>query len=279
MTSLAKTAAIAAVLGAGIAGPCPAENGFERRLVEIETPLASSRPLQGYLRQPQQKATSPAVVLLHGCNGGSRQIDERWGKRISSWGYLTLALDRFGSREGLSSCTSAATAETIHDAYRALAYLVQLPAVDPERVAVIGFAQGGLLALDSVERGFIERAAQDRFRAAVAFYPPCLAFKNSMTVPTLILVGELDDWTPANECRNLAEGRDDYGISRHKGQGVPIELIVYAGAYHDFDVPELATPAKLLGHHLEFNAAARDQSIDALRKFLYATIGRNEKMP
>ena len=30
-----------------------------------------------------------------------------------------------------------------------------------------------------------------------------------MTVPTLILIGELDDWTPAKECRNLAEGRDD----------------------------------------------------------------------
>jgi dienelactone hydrolase len=100
-----------------------------------------------------------------------------------------------------------------------------------------------------------------------------------MTVPTLILVGELDDWTLANECRNLAEGRDDYGISRQKGEGVPIELIVYAGAYHDFDIPEFATPIQVLGHHLEFNQTARDQSIDALRKFLYATIGRNEKLP
>ena len=59
-----------------------------------------------------------------------------------------------------------------------------------------------------------------------------------MTVPTLILIGELDDWTPAKECRNLVEGRDDCGISRQKGQGVPIELIVYPGAYHGFDVPE-----------------------------------------
>ena len=84
-----------------------------------------------------------------------------------------------------------------------------------------------------------------------------------MTVPTLILIGELDDWTPADECRNLAEGRDDWGISREKGQGIPIEIIVYPGAYHGFDMPSLATPVKLLGHHLEFNQAARDQSIDA----------------
>ena len=94
-----------------------------------------------------------------------------------------------------------------------------------------------------------------------------------MTVPTLILIGELDDWTPAEECRNLAEGRDDWGISREKGKGYPIELIVYPGAYHDFDVPSFATPRKMLGHHLEFNQAARDRSIDASRKFLDATIG------
>jgi len=42
-------------------------------------------------------------------------------------------------------------------------------------------------------------------------------------------------------------------------------------------VPNFATPVKMLGHHLEFNEAARDQSADALRKFLDATIGGKEK--
>jgi dienelactone hydrolase len=279
MTRLAKAAATIAFL-TGISVPClAADDGPERGLVEIETPLASPLPLQGYLRQPRDAGTSPAVILLHGCNGGWRQLDDRWGKRIASWGYITLAVDRFGPRGLTNTCTTGAPAATVHDAYRALEFLVQLPSVDPDRVAVIGFSQGGWLALNSVERGAIERTAKDKFRAAIAFYPPCLGFKDSMTVPTLILVGELDDWTLAKECRNLAEGRDDYGISRQKGEGVPIELIVYAGAYHDFDIPEFATPIQVLGHHLEFNQTARDQSIDALRKFLYATIGRNEKLP
>jgi dienelactone hydrolase len=166
----------------------------------------------------------------------------------------------------------------VFDAYRALDFLVQQPFVDRDRVAVIGFSQGGLLALISVERGLIERASNDKFRAAIAFYPPCLGIKDSMTVPALILIGELDDWTLATECRNLVEGRDDYGISRQKGLGVPIEFIVYPGAYHAFDVPNLAMPVQFLGHRLEFNQAARDQSIDAVRKFLYATIGGQEKL-
>jgi dienelactone hydrolase len=279
MTSLAKAAAIVTLL-TGIPVPSPAADyGLEPRLVEIETPLASPRPLQGYLRQPRHGGTSPAVVLLHGCNGGWLKFDERWGQRIASWGYITLAVDRFDPRDLASTCTTGAPAATLHDAYRALEFLVQLPSVDPDRVAVIGFSQGGWLALNSVERGFVERTAKDKFRAAIAFYPPCLGFKDSMTVPTLILVGELDDWTLANECRNLAEGRDDYGISRQKGEGVPIEVMVLAGAYHDFDIPELATPMQFLGHHLEFNQVARDQAIDALRKFLHATIGQNENLP
>ena len=106
--------------------------------------------------------------------------------------------------------------------YRALDFLASHPSVDPDRIGVIGFSQGAYLALLSVERGGIERDATKRFRAAVGFYPPCLDFKGDMTAPTLIMVGELDDWAPAVECRNLAEGRDDFGISREKGKGAPI---------------------------------------------------------
>ena len=65
-----------------------------------------------------------------------------------------------------------------------------------------------------------------------------------MTVPILILIGEADDWTLAQECRNMVEGRDDWGISRHKGGGAPIKLVVYPNAYHAFDAvePEDADP-------------------------------------
>jgi dienelactone hydrolase len=282
-TTAKTTAKIAAILTTLLTGSAPlcyaADDAPERRLVEIENPLATSQPLLGYLRQPRDPGPSPAVVLLHGCNGGWQKLDKRWGARIGSWGYVTLTVDRFGPRGITSACTGGAPAAAVFDAYRALAFLAQQPFVDPERVAVIGFSQGGWLALASVERGMIERTSKEKFRAAIAFYPPCLSLKDSMTVPTLILVGELDDWTLASECRSLAEGRDDYGISREKGLGVPIELVVYPGAYHGFDVPGFATPVKYLGHHLEFNQAARDRSIDAIRNFLYATISGREKSP
>ena len=279
MRTFARSAAVLAALSLGGADPSLAgAANAPPTPVEFESPVASPQPLHGFLRVPGG-GPSPAIVLLHGCNGGWRQLDARWGPRLASWGYVTLTIDRFESRGIRSTCTSGAPLATAHDAYRALAFLARHPAVDPDRVAVIGFSQGAWLALLSVERGGIERSATEKFRAAIGFYPPCLGFKDDMTVPTLIMVGELDDWTPAGECRNLAEGRDDWGISREKGKGVPIDLIVHPGAYHDFDIPEFATPRQLLGHHLEFNKAALDRSIDALRKFLYATIGSKEKQP
>ncbi|MDH2383842.1 dienelactone hydrolase family protein [Bradyrhizobium sp. CER78] len=278
MTSFTGLAASLAVLLIGSAGPDYAAGaGQPPAFVEFETPLANAQPLQGYLRLPDGPGPSPAVVLLHGCSGFFKQLDERWGRLLAAWGYVTLTVDRFGPRGITSACTSGPPAATVHDAYRALSFLARQSSVDPARVAVVGFSQGAELALFSVERGAIERNATEKFRAAVAFYPPCLSIKGDMTVPTLIMVGELDDWTPARECRSLAEGRDDYGISRRKDTGYPIKLIVYPGAYHDFDVPAFGTPRTQLGHHLEFNAAARDQSVDALRKFLYSTIGGQER--
>jgi len=278
MTNFAAIVAVLAALPIWVdsVSPAPAADR-PPRLVEFESPLAGPQALHGLLRLPEGAGPSPAVVLLHGCGGGWRGLDERWGKLLAEWGYVTLTIDRFGTRGITQTCASGPPASTLHDAYRALNYLVGLSSVDPNRVAMAGFSQGALLALLSVERGQIERSAQEKFRAAIGFYPPCLGLKGNMTVPTLILIGELDDWTPATECRNLAEGRDDWGISRQKGEGIPIEITVYPGAYHDFDVPNFATPVKFLGHHLEFNEAARDRSVEALRKFLYATIGGQEK--
>ena len=278
MTKFTRIAALLAALlftcaNAAFAGDAPP------RLVEFESPLAGPQALQGYLRIPDGPGPLPAVVLMHGCGGAWRGIDARWGKLLADWGYVTLAIDRFGTRGITNACTGGLPPSTLHDAYRALNFLAGQSSVDPSRIAVVGFSQGGMLALLSVERGEFERSSEQKFRAAVGFYPPCAGIKGNMTVPTLILVGELDDWAPAKECRNLAEARDDWGISREKGKGIPIEITVYPGAHHDFDVPNFTTAVTVLGHHLEFNQAARDQSVDALRKFLQATIGDGEKQP
>jgi dienelactone hydrolase len=268
---------LAAALLVGNAPACAASDPSPT-VVEFESPLATARPLQGLLRQPNAARPSPAVVLLHSCAGDWRALDERWGKRIASWGYVTLTVDSFGPR-GIRSACGGSPVDLALDAYRALAYLARQASVDASRVAVVGFSLGAWLALTSVERGAIERASAQKFRAAVAFYPPCLGFKDDMTVPVLVLIGEGDDWTLANECRNMVEGRDDYGISRRRGDGVPMRLVVYPGAAHAFDVPALRVPVQLLGHRLQFNQPAAAQADAALREFLNEHIGEGAKAP
>lgn len=135
LAALAMTGAGARDTAAADAPPVP---------VEFESPAVSPQPLQGLLRIPGG-GPSPAVVLLHGCGGRWRQLDARWGPRLSSWGYVTLTTDRFESRGIETTCTTGLPASNVHDAYRALAFLAGHSAVDPKRVAAIGFSQGGWL--------------------------------------------------------------------------------------------------------------------------------------
>src|SRR5947209_5434949 len=279
VTSFGKIAAsLAALLIADAVASVAARSQSSATVVEFESPLAAAPPLQGLLRQPNGAQAAPAVVLLHACDGDWRALDERWGGRIASWGYVTLTVDSFGPR-GIRSACGGAPVDLALDAYRALAFLARQAAVDASRVAVVGFSLGAWLALSSVERGAIERASIHKFRAGVAFYPPCLGFKDDMTVPVLVLIGERDDWTLAKECRNMVEGRDDYGISRQSGDGVPMRLVVYPGAAHAFDVPALRNPVQLLGHRLQFDQAAADHADAALREFLNEQIGEGTKAP
>jgi dienelactone hydrolase len=245
-------------------------------MVELESPLSRAQPLQGLLRRPAGAGPFPAVVLLHSCNGNWQKLDERWGKQIAPWGYVTLTVDSFGPRGIDETCGNGTPADMAFDAYRALDFLVRDPSVASSRVAVLGFSQGGWLALSSVEAGVVEHSSPNKFRAAAAFYPNCRTIQGNLTVPSLIMIGELDDWTSAEGCRLLADGNDDYGVSRQRGQGAPIKLIVYPGAYHSFDSPALKTPRQMLGRRLEYNRAAAEQSAVALRAFLDAVIGGKE---
>ena len=231
--------------------------------------------LQGFLRRPEGKGRFPAVVLLPVCHGYAKPLDEDWGARMLSWGYVTLTIDSFGPRRIIRSCDRfpGVDPDWALDAYRGLNFLIQKSFVDPKRAAIVGFALGAWQTLLAVERGEIERTSKHKFRAAAAFYPSCGLFKGIMTIPTLILIGERDDWDAADACRKMVAGEDNSGISRRKGEGAPVRLIVYPGAYHGFDVPTLRMPTQLRGRHMAFNKFAADQSSEALREILHSTIG------
>src|SRR6185503_17028653 len=93
-----------------------------------------------------------------------------------------------------------------------------LPYVDGKRIGLMGGSHGGASTLATLNRpgsGFV---------AAIALYPRCAFFSQlKPEMPLLILTGELDDWTPARECRPLAGGN--------------VTVKVYPNAHHSFDSP------------------------------------------
>jgi dienelactone hydrolase len=78
--------------------------------------------------------------------------------------------------------------------------------------------------------------------------------------PTLIVIGELDDTTPAEDCQAMVENS--------RPQGTPISLTVYPGAHHAFDVAQLDPGIQTLGHRYEYNRSAAKDAETKVRAFL-----------
>ena len=87
---------------------------------------------------------------MHGCIGITGHFTGI-ADRLSSWGYVALAVDSLGPR-GISSRCGIGSLDQPFDAYAALRYLSELYFVDPARVAVLGNSMGGFAVLYAVDR-------------------------------------------------------------------------------------------------------------------------------
>jgi dienelactone hydrolase len=213
---------------------------------------------------PDGPGPFPAVVMLHDCSGlGPRSSGApmRWAGELAEQGYVVIVPDSFTARNfpnGLctvpaSQQANLTSATRAADAYGALAHLRTLSYVDGARVGVMGGSHGGRSTLaamfDPVQpSNALYWAKRTGFAAAIALYPACATQMGAWTTkradgatgrvvsyhgvfkpiaPLLILIGEADDWTPAEDCRRMVE------ISRAAGH--PIDIKVYPGVHHSFD--------------------------------------------
>ena len=187
---------------------------------------------------PAAGARGPAMVIAHGSGGLLPGREDAWARRLHAAGIATFVVDSFGPR-GLTSTardqTRLSTMANLADALFALRLLATHPRIDPRRIGVIGFSRGGQIALysalDPLRRGVVDDDL--RFAAHVALYPSCsIPYRAAVVTgaPILMLLGAADDYTPAAACRAYADW--------FRGRGTPVRLAEYAGAYHDFDLPE-----------------------------------------
>ncbi|MBZ5530530.1 MAG: prolyl oligopeptidase family serine peptidase [Acidobacteriia bacterium] len=237
--------------------------------------------LVGYLFRPQghKPAPMPAIVMLHGRAGpysslakghyNAATLSKRhkaWGEHWASRGYIALLVDSFGPRgyakgfpkgsyEDRPAEVSEQTVRPL-DAYGALRYLRGRKDVQPDRIGVQGWSNGGMTVLVTISRrapGIKEPSRDTGFRAALAEYPGCGmdAVKGNYRnyAPLLLMVASADEEVSPRLCEELAE--------KARKSGADLELVVYDGAEHNFDDPGKTKQSKRANHKATEDALRR----------------------
>jgi dienelactone hydrolase len=225
----------------------------------VDIPL-SSGVLHALLYKPDGDGPFPTVIAMHGCDGLTAHPEailpryRDWAEQLLQAGHAVLLPDSYGSRELGPQCRISIKERRIHarrqrvaDILAARQWLVQQPWVSRDRIALVGWANGASAVLWAVRPQLPSKSDPD-FRSAVAFYPDCrqsVGLGWSARIPTLLLVGANDD--PAAACRQMIDGA--------RGRSALARIVVYPGAYHDFDRPNL--PVSAASASTEASAAER----------------------
>lgn len=212
--------------------------------------IGAGPELTGWIYRPEGPGPFPAVIFAHHCAGYTPRAHD-WGWLLAKWGYLVLAPDSFSPRGKSTVCgvPGVVTPDMrVADIAGALDYLKTRDDVRKNHVGLMGQSHGGSTTIKSLQKG--HDLARRGLRGGVAYYPGCSASRDrDVGLPLLILIGDKDDWTKAEWCRDLEAA----GFK----QPALVEVKYYPDASHGFDVP--TTRAVIAGgktYHLAYDPVA-----------------------
>ena len=209
---------------------------------QVDIP-ASVGTLHAQLYKPDGGGPFPVVIALHGCGGlagHSEPVQPRyrdWAEQLLKEGNAVLLPDSYGSRELGPQCRVtvrerrvSTRRERVADIVAARQWLLQQPWAARDRISLLGWANGASALLWAVRPQLSSRHVEPDFRSAIAFYPDCRISSGlgwSARIPTLLLIGAKDDVSSPPACRQMVDGA--------RGRSALARIVVYPGAYHDFD--------------------------------------------
>ena len=179
----------------------------------------------------------PAVVASHGSSNW-RAHHLKYIEQIRQAGFIVFAMHPFDSR-GVNSTVGNqinVTSETvIYDMAMSLDLLWDDQRIDNQKIYAAGWSLGGTATLFNgwmpLQTSLNKNGAS--FAGYLMWYPGCLALPdlNEWDKDLMqIYIGEEDNWTPPQPCREL--------VADINSQGGNAFIEIYPNSFHSFDGPQ-----------------------------------------
>jgi carboxymethylenebutenolidase len=221
---------------------------------------SGGKPVNEYHCVPNGSGPHPAVVMLHGASprkdAGNPEY-EKMCRQLADLGYYTEFIEYYSQTDAVGVGEPGKMKEDfptwLQEIHSGLDALDKNPAVDPRRIAMMGFSLGSFLSLST---GALE---PNRIAAIVEYYgglPPALDAAAKAMPPTLILHGDKDVLVPVA----MAHALDELLTKADR----PHEMKIYEGANHAFNFAELP---------FWYNAEDAQDAWNRSVKFLAANLG------
>ena len=189
----------------------------------------------GILTLPIDSVSDQKYPLIIGVAGSLAWRDHHYEylDMYQKAGFATFELKSFKSRDiesTVGSQVEVTTAMMILDAYRALEKLSEHQNIDKNKVSITGWSLGGAVSLFSAWLPIKNAITKEvSFASHLPIYPPCFVDPENTDftdAPIHILIGEIDNWTPAKPCTEFVKKINKKGN---------VGLTIYPNAHHSFD--------------------------------------------
>jgi dienelactone hydrolase len=197
---------------------------------------AGNLNVPGFFCLPENQAACAAVLIFHGSDG-FKPNHEEIALKLAKEGLAALALNWFGGESERSHLDMIQA----DDILQALSFLKQQPAVDSDRLGLVGFSRGGGLALimGSLIRqtkaivnyfGLTSwKRGMEEFRHLSLNQTDHLNFVSKIECPIISFHGDRDTVVPVEDTLNLDAVCRRYGVDH--------QHIIYPGVNHSFIWP------------------------------------------
>lgn len=185
--------------------------------------------LTGYLVEPEGHGQAPGVIVAHEAMGMNEHVKAR-AEALAALGYVAFAIDLYGEA-GLSLEEARDKSEELmrtpgllqRRALAGLDALITQPRVNRNRLAAIGFCQGGSTVL--------ELARTDApLRAVVGFHPgfhrPAGSVDRPITAKVLMMSGDADPVVSADDRATF--------MKEMRAANADLQLHLFGGVGHSF---------------------------------------------